>query len=121
VAEVWSPKLSKWVMLDPLYELYIMKGVVPLSVIEIHTMIIGGEHDLEVHAKKSPGDLKHYLSRYGKFAMWVKNDHISSPINFFDIERYKIYFLDDPSERAYIPMGSLSTFFPEDLYFNPLR
>jgi hypothetical protein len=29
VAEVWSPELSKWVMLDPLYDLYILKGDTP--------------------------------------------------------------------------------------------
>ena len=120
VTEVWSPELSKWVMLDPLYELYVTKGLTPLSVLEIHNMIIQGEHGLEVHAKKEPGALSDYIARYEKFAVWSKNDHVSSPINFFDIERYKIYFLDDPDERMYVPAGSLYTFFPEDLYFNPL-
>lgn len=119
VTEVWSSELSKWVMLDPLYELYISKGVSPLSVLEIHNMILRGEQDMEVHVKKDPGDLHEYLSRYKRFAVWVKNDHVSSPINFFDIERYKIYFLDDPNERMDVPMGSLYTLFPEDLYFNP--
>lgn len=119
VTEVWSPELSTWVMLDPLHDLYVSKGPTPLSVLEIHNMIIRDEHDLEVHVKKDLGDLREYLSRYEKFAVWAKNDHVSSPINFFDIERYKIYFLDDPNERMYVPAGSLSTFFPEDLYFNP--
>jgi hypothetical protein len=119
VTEVWSPELSKWVMLDPLYELYVTKGVIPLSVIEIHNVIRGGERDLVVHAKQTLEDLEHYFSSYDKFAVWVKNDHIASPINFFDIERYKIYFLDDPEERMYVPSESLFTFFPEDLYFNP--
>jgi hypothetical protein len=119
VTEVWSPELSKWVMLDPLYELYILKRDTLFSVLEIHDMVIKGEYALEVHAKRDPGDLKNYLSRYEKFAVWVKNDHVSSPINFFDIERYKIYFLDNSEERMYVPAGSLSTFFPEDLYFNP--
>ena len=121
VTEVWSPELSKWVMLDPLYELYVMKGTIPLSVIEIHNVISMAGHGLKVHGKKRPEDLRGYLSRYGKFAVWCKNDHVSSPINFFDFERYKIYFLDDPNERMYIPAESLYTFFPEDLYFNPLR
>lgn len=119
VTEVWSPKLLKWVMLDPLYELYISKGVIPLSVFEIHNMTLKGEHDLEVYAKKDPGDLRAYLSRYEKFAVWEKNDHVSKPINFFDIERYKIYFLDEPNDRMDVPRESLYTFFPEDLYFNP--
>jgi hypothetical protein len=121
VTEVWSPELSKWVMLDPLYELYVTKGFTPLSVLEIHNRIIQGKHGLEAHAKKDPGDLSEYISRYEKFAVWSKNDHVSSPINFFDIERYKIYFLDNPDERMYVPAGSLYTFFPEDLYFNPLK
>jgi hypothetical protein len=119
VTEVWSPEFAKWLMLDPLYELYITEGVTPLSALEIHSMILRGERGLEVHAKKDPGDLREYLFRYEKFAVWAKNDHVSSPINFFDIERYKIYFLDDPNERMYVPAGSLYTFFPEDLYFNP--
>jgi hypothetical protein len=119
VTEVWSPRLSKWVMLDPLYELYISKGVNPLSVLEIHNMVLRGEQDMEIHAKKHPGDLREYLSRYERFAVWSKNDHVSSPINFFDIERYKIYFLDDPNEQMAVPLGSLYTPFPEDLYLNP--
>jgi len=121
VAEVWSPGFAKWIMLDPLYELYISKGVTPLSVFEIHNMILSGKHDLEVHAKQDTGDLRQYLSRYEVFAVWVKNNHVSSPINFSDIERYKIYFLDDPSDRMHIPVQSLYTIYPEGLYFNPFK
>lgn len=118
VTEVWSPELSKWVMLDPLYELYIQNGDIHLSVIQIHNIMRNGEKDLNIYAKQDPGVLKDYIARYEKFAVWCKNDHVSSPINFFDIERYKIYFLDDPNERMYVPAGSLYTFFLEDLYFN---
>lgn len=121
VTEVWSPEFSKWVMLDPLFELYINQGIKPLSVLEIHHKIIKGEFDLEVHAQKDPGDLREYIFRYKKFAVWLKNDHVSSPINFFDIGRYQIHFLDDQNERRYVPAGSLDTFFPEDLYFNPSK
>jgi hypothetical protein len=120
VIEAWSPELAKWIMLDPLYQVYVKQKNIPLSVIEIHNVIREGGHDLEVQGKKGTEDLKVYLSRYGKYAVWCKNDHVSSPINFFDIERYKIYFLDDANERMYVPAGSLYTFFPEDLYFNPL-
>lgn len=119
VTEVWSPELLKWVMLDPLYELYISKGVMPLSVLEIHMMILGDQHNLKIHADRDPGDLRAYLSRYENFAIWAKNDHVSSPINFIDIERYKIYFLNDPNGRMNLPVSSLFTLFPEDLYFNP--
>jgi hypothetical protein len=121
VTEVWSPAFAKWIMLDPLNELYISKGGTPLSVFEIHTMILRGEHDLEVHAQKYTGDLHQYLSRYEKFAVWLKNNHVSSPINFADIERYKVYFLDDPRDRMYVPMQSLCTLFPGGLYSNPFK
>jgi hypothetical protein len=121
VTEVWSPGFEKWIMLDPLYDLYISKGGTPLSVYQIHTMILRGEYDLEVHAQKFTGDLREYLSRYEKFAVWVKNNHVSSPINFADIERYKIYFLDDPSDRIHIPVQSLYTIYSEGLYFNPFK
>ena len=121
VTEVWSPELSKWVMLDPLYELYIHNEDIPLSVIEIHNILRSGEKNLNIYTKRDPGELEDYIARYGKFAVWCKNDHVSLPINFFDIERYKIYFLDDPNERMYVPAGSPCTVFPEDLYFNPLR
>lgn len=120
VTEVWSPEHSKWVMLDPLHELYVTNGSTPLSVLEIHNSIINNTFDLEMHAKKSPDDVQGYLYRYEKFAVWAKNDHIYAPINFFDIERYKIYFLDDPKERMFVPVESLSTFFPEDLYVSPV-
>jgi hypothetical protein len=119
ITEVWSPELSRWVMLDPLFELHARKGNIPLSVLEIHNMIISGEQDIGVHAERDPGSLQAYLSRYKKFAVWAKNDHVSSPINFFDIDRYKIYYLDDPTEQTHVPAGSLYTLFPEDLYFNP--
>lgn len=121
VAEVWSPEFSKWVMLDPMYELYVLKNHIPLSALEIHYMINRRENGLQISAKRSPGDLKDYLSRYEKFAVWAKNDHVSSPINFSDIERYKIYFLKYPKERKHLPPETLFTFFPEDLYFNPLK
>jgi len=120
VTEVWSPELSKWVMLDPLHELYVTKVSTPLSVLEIHNTIKKNKFDIEVHAQKSPDDVQGYLYRYEKFAVWVKNDHIASPINFFDIDRYKIYYLDDPTERIHVPAGSLYTLFSEDLYYNPL-
>jgi len=106
--------------LDPLYELYIQNEDIPLSVIEIHNIMRSGEKNLNIYTKRDPGKLKDYIARYEKFAVWAKNDHVSSPINFFDIERYKIYFLDDPDERMYVPTGSLHTCLPEDLYFNPL-
>jgi hypothetical protein len=121
VAEVWSRGFAKWIMLDPLYKLYISKGGTPLSVFETHAMILKGEHDLEVHAQKDTGDLRRYLSRYEKSAVWVKNNHVSSPINFDDIERYKIYFLDDPSDRMHVPVESLYTIYPGGLYSNPFK
>ena len=120
VTEVWSPELSKWVMLDPQYELYIREGDTPLSVIEIHNMIRRGGKNLHISMNRDPGELRNYIARYEKFAVWCKNDHVALPINFFDIERYKIYFLDDPKERMYVPAESSYTFFPEDLYFNPI-
>ena len=119
VTEVWLPSFAKWIMLDPLYVLYVTQGTIPLSVYEIHKIVLRSGHDLKIHAQQDPGDLRAYLARYEKFAVWAKNDHVSSPINFWDIERYKIYFLDDSNERMYVPAGSLYTFFPEDVYVNP--
>lgn len=118
VIEAWSPKYNKWIMLDPMYEAFVEKNGIPLSVIEMHDFLFTAQ-DLTIHANRPLPNKKRYLSRFKNFAIWIKNDHVSSPINFSDIERYKVYFLNTLEERLYIPPESLFTFFREDLYFNP--
>jgi len=118
VIEVWSSEFQKWVMLDPTYEIYVKKDWIPLSVIEIHDFSFRKE-PLVICSTRTLPDQGEYLSRFKNFAVWIKNDHVSFPINFYDIERYKVYFLNSIEERLYIPPQSLYTSFVEDLYFNP--
>ena len=43
VVEVWSNDFSKWVLLDPDYNVHFERDGIPLSAIEIHDAFIGGE------------------------------------------------------------------------------
>lgn len=45
VAEVWVPELSRWVMLDPMNNAYVMVDGVPGGVTEIREILLGGERE----------------------------------------------------------------------------
>jgi hypothetical protein len=116
VLEAWLTDERRWVCLDPLYSAtYVDETGRALSVLEVVQRrrqglpIIPGPGSL-------PGTAGEVSGAFERFAVWIRNDHISRPINFTDIDRYKVAFVWDGAEP---PSGILSTDLPEDLYFEP--
>jgi len=116
VIEARLPDMGRWICLDPLYDAhYLDDAQRPLSVLEIHTRVLDGAPVVPSQAHKIT-DLQGHWKAFASFAVWLKNDHISSPLNFTDLERYKIYFLDDPAPASQPPVGALVTSEPADIY-----
>ncbi len=112
VIEAWLPAEGRWICLDPLYDaMYLDDKGRPLSVLEITLRVRSG-----APPAPSPGCLEGAAEMeqhaFRQFAVWLRNDHISHPINFTDIERYKVHFRFDGEP---VPDG-LSTSYPIDLY-----
>jgi hypothetical protein len=122
VTEVWIKELGKWVCFDPLFSSYYTLGNDPLSILEIYRALgagkevrIVGEHSKEIK------NFQEHFHRFSVIAVWMKNNHISSPINFEDIDYYKIFYVDSSEKRAEVPSKSLFTQFASDLYFDPTK
>ena len=114
--EGWLRDERRWVCLDPLHAATYVDGAGrALSVLEIVRRARAGEPPLP-----GPGSLprtaEEVAGAFTRFAVWLKNDHVSQPINFTDIATYKVHFLFEGQEA---PRGDLSTTLPEDLYFDP--
>jgi len=115
VIEAWLRDEKRWVMFDPLYDLQVIdaEGRV-LSALEIW------EHSDDPSVLRIT--LGHrcserqstYLDRYRHFAVWLRNDFVSQPMNFNDFDRYRVWF--DPSGVGTEPSASLTTSFALDLY-----
>ncbi|MCK5220653.1 MAG: hypothetical protein KAR14_03665, partial [Candidatus Aminicenantes bacterium] len=58
-------------------------------------------------------------SKFVFFSIWLKNDHISNPVNFTDIEYFKVHYIDEFTIKDNIPENSLFTSYERDLYFEP--
>lgn len=117
VAEAFDRETRRWICLDPLHAAtYVDEAGRALSVHEIHERQRRGAPFLA-----GPGSLPSALSqaagRFGSYAVWLRNDHVTRPINFTDIDRYKVHWMDDGTG----PSGDdrLSTGRVEDLYFDP--
>jgi len=118
VIEARLPDAGWWVCLDPLYDTYYMdEAGRPLSVYEIHRRVLDGQ-PVRLSDGHLVEDIPAQLEKFRSFAVWLKNDHVTSPLNFADLERYKVYFLDgaDDAARAPVPRGALTTTEPVDIY-----
>jgi len=119
VTEVWIQTYRKWVCFDPLYDAYYTDRLgTLLSVFEIYQKV-SKQQQVRISSNQSVTDPPSHLRQFCKFAVWLKNDHISSPVNFSDLEYFKVYFIESPERRDSIPAAALSTSSPKDLYFNP--
>lgn len=116
VLEAWLRQERRWICLDPLHAAtYVDETGRPLSVLEIATRARRGE-DPVPGPGSLPGTAEAVRDAFGLFAVWLRNDLVTHPMNFTDIETYKVHFL---LEGQTAPEGALSTSFPEDLYFDP--
>ena len=58
VVEVWSEFYSKWVVLDPDYDLYYTANSIPLNALELHRLWASGEtKGVAVHPRVSPNNI----------------------------------------------------------------
>ena len=116
VIEIFLRDERRWVCLDPLYDTYYTdEDGRPLSVHAIHSSL-GTERRVLLSSPALVKDLDSHLGSFRAFAVWLKNDHVSAPLNFTDLERYKVYFLSDQPASRHIPAGALATSEPLDLY-----
>ncbi len=117
VIEAWLRDERRWVCLDPLHSAtYVDEEGRPLSVLEIATRARAGRPP-EPGPGSLPGTAPQVARAFGRFAMWIRNDHLSHPINFTDIDRYKVAFRW--GSETDLPLEGLSTDLSEDLYFDP--
>jgi hypothetical protein len=115
VVEAWLRDESRWVVLDPTYSLQVLndRGRT-LSALDIRRSREEGA-TLELTQGHHLAESKDtYLDRYRLFAVWIRNDFVSRPMNFTDFSRYRVWF--DPAQDAVVPAESLTTPFEEDLY-----
>ena len=116
VIEARLPDKGRWICLDPLYDAWYADAQgEPLSVLEIHRRARARLPVVPSQGNRIT-DLPAHLEAFRAMAVWLKNDHISSPLNFSDLERYKVYFLDSQELPGSIPAGALTTAEPLDLY-----
>jgi len=119
VTEVWIPELRKWVCFDPLHNAWFSDpGGAPLSVHEIYTAVRAGA-PVRVNGDLRNVDEATHVAKFSKFAVWIRNDHVSAPINFTDIGYHKVHFIDPDGEPRPVPAFALSTTYLRDLYFDP--
>ncbi|MCP4213475.1 MAG: transglutaminase domain-containing protein, partial [bacterium] len=120
VTEVWITELGKWVCFDPYYVAYSMNAnKQPLSAYEIYKSV-KETTPVIAETQKPIEDTGYYFKRFKTFAVWMKNNHIFSPINFNDIDYYKVYFYEQLDELSTSTiLNRFITSSVTDLYGNP--
>ena len=120
VTEAYISAFNKWILFDPTYALLAKMDGNYLSVYDIHQKVFENSYrDIKIEQLLDDVKLENYekyFSNYTMFAVWIKNDFYTSPVNFFDLERYKVYYIDSPEDILKVPFESLYTFYKEDLY-----
>ncbi len=118
VVEAWLRDQRRWVMLDPTYELQVMDGAGrTLSALEIHRAAAAGEPVAFTDGNRADESPEAYARRFLRFAVWIRDDFVSRPMNFTDFDRYRVWFAPGGGEG--LPAESLRTPFAEDLYPEP--
>lgn len=116
VIEARLPDEGRWICLDPLYDtIYRDETGEALSVHAIHERVTSGRPVILSHPTLAAEKPSH-MNSFRAFAVWLKNDHISAPVNFTDLERYKVYYVPQGTDPAGLPAGALQTSEVADLY-----
>jgi hypothetical protein len=122
VVEAWLRDENRWTLLDPMNSLQVLDGDSrSLDAYEIHCAVEAGERLDFLTDHRCTEDQAAYLDRYRQFAVWIRNDFVSRPLNFLDFDRYRVWFVALGGDAT--PPGTLSTPYPVDLYpgFAPPR
>ena len=117
VVEAWLADEQRWVTFDPTYRLQIFDSTGrSLNALEIRRLVEeGASGTMELSAgHRLPEAVEQYLDRYRDFAVWIRNDLVSRPMNFSDFDRYRVWLA--PNELLQTPSASLITTVEEDLY-----
>jgi hypothetical protein len=117
VVEAWARDERRWICLDPLHAAtYVDEAGRALSVLELNGRTRRGE-PLLAGPGSLPGAAGDVGRAFARFEVWLRNDHVVRPLNFADLPRYKVRFLEE-GEAA--PAGDgLWTREAADLYFDP--
>jgi hypothetical protein len=117
VLEVWVRDEKRWVCLDPYYRAtYIDEEGRALSVAELFERTRAGKPIIPA-AGAIPGTSERVQQTFSRFRMWLKNDHVSNPVNFTDLPTYYLQYVptgDAPPAGAGLWGSRL-----EDFYFDP--
>ena len=115
VIEAWLRDEKRWVMFDPLNNLQVIDNDGrSLSALEIWERSDDPSGLRITTGHRCTEGQSTYLDRYRHFAVWLRNDFVSQPMNFTDFDRYRVWF--DPSGVAVVSPASLRTSFALDLY-----
>ena len=117
VVEAWLGDEGRWIMLDPTYDLMVLDDAGrSLSALEIRRAVDdGGVVGLKLsEGHRAPEILGHYVARFRELAVWIRNDHVSRPMNFADFDRYRVWFA--PRHPSELPDVALWTTEATDLW-----
>lgn len=116
VIEAWLRDEKRWVIFDPFNDLQVFDGGGrSLSALEIWEKTVENPSALTVSPDHRCSEASStYFDRYRRFAVWLRNDFVSQPMNFTDFDRYRVWY--DPAGIGSEPSTSLRTPFAEDLY-----
>lgn len=116
VAECWVPSLHKWVLLDPTNDVHFedARGT-KLSALEV-----AREQDQAHAVPPSTSDVTRPV-HYRLLSYWLRNDLFARPLNIYDLNRYRVTAILDPSAASHISPGDLVTYTPDELYSPPLE
>jgi len=116
VIEAWLREPARWVCFDPLYDTWYADGSGrPLSAYEVHRRVLA-DQPVVPSSSRLVDAMEARRRAFARVSFWLKNDHVGSPVNFGDLERYKAYLLDDSGAASQTPSGALVTTEPADLY-----
>ncbi len=115
VVEVWLPVEKRWTMLDPHYQVQVLDPAGrSLSALEIHDAARTGAPVVLSSGNRLEEDAWTYVGRFRSFAVWLRNDLKSRPLNFQDLGRYRVWFPAAPDQPPGAP--ALATPYAVDLY-----
>jgi hypothetical protein len=116
VVEVWLPSHGRWIVVDPMNAVHFedARGR-KLSALEVAKKRAEARPVPKTDAPTAQAEA------YRVLVYWLRNDLYLRPLNMFDLNRWTVRAILDPSELAQLAPGDLYTFFPEELYTAPPR
>lgn len=111
ILEVFVPSHRRWIAIDPLNMVHFedAKGR-KLSALEIYRK--------RKEAKAVPATTVESAQpdAYRHLKYWLRNDLFTTPVNTYDLNRWQVTAIFDPSDLNDLYSGDLYTFFPDELY-----